>query len=145
MNNLYYAFCFFRSIVKCMPDDCISMKLWVAYHSFFLNHCSYIYEDNEIAQGQNHPNLADAKSPKTETFIFQNRRSSIIRRSGSLIDGQQIIFCNNMSRFLYWVTCHSWEEKDRRGKWQSWVRVELYQEKYLWINHKNMVNTVFPC
>ena len=27
LNNLYYIFCFFRSIVKCVSDDCVSMKL----------------------------------------------------------------------------------------------------------------------
>ena len=40
VNNLFYVF--FRSIVKCMPDDCVSMKLWVAYRSCFLNHFCYI-------------------------------------------------------------------------------------------------------
>ena len=33
VNNLYYGFfvCFFRSIVKCMPDDCVRMKPYILY------------------------------------------------------------------------------------------------------------------
>ena len=31
VNKLYYVFCFSRSIVKCMPNDRVSMKLWVCY------------------------------------------------------------------------------------------------------------------
>ena len=42
VNKLYYAFCFFRSIVKCMPYGCVSMRLWVAYRTYFLNHRCYI-------------------------------------------------------------------------------------------------------
>ena len=30
------VFCFLRSIVKCMYNDCIAMKLWVAHRSCFL-------------------------------------------------------------------------------------------------------------
>lgn len=27
VNNLYHVFCFFISIVKCIPDNCVNMKL----------------------------------------------------------------------------------------------------------------------
>ena len=47
-------------------------------HDFYISAYRYICkEDTEVVHSQNHPNLADAKSPRTKKSISQNRRASI--------------------------------------------------------------------
>ena len=43
VNKLYYVFCFSRSIVKRMPNDRVSMKLWVCYIYLYTYIYIYIY------------------------------------------------------------------------------------------------------
>ena len=59
-------------------------------HDFYISAYRYICkEDTDLANSQNHPDLADAKSPRRKESFTQYRRANIKSRSGSLPDSQK--------------------------------------------------------
>ena len=89
--NLHYIifllFQIFRSIVKCMPDDCVSMKLWVAYRSYFLYHRWYIYIYNfyfiytinyKIFNFSSFPWISTERQAMTEVLIYKKLQKNVL-------------------------------------------------------------------